>query len=84
MISAQVSLYPLRQERLAPAIDAVLGAFRREGVTVEGGAMSTLLTGESPLVFAALHEGFERAAAMGDVVMVVTVSNACPVRPAAA
>jgi hypothetical protein len=41
--------------------------------------MSTLVTGETDVVFAALREGFEAVAATGHVVMTVTVSNACPV-----
>lgn len=83
MISAQVSVYPLRQERLAPAIDSVLEAFRREGIEVRVGAMSSVVAGETGPVFAALREGFERAAAMGEVVLVATLSNACPVSPPA-
>jgi uncharacterized protein YqgV (UPF0045/DUF77 family) len=78
VISAQVSVYPLRQERLDPAIEVVVGALRREGIEVRKGPMSTLVRGEAQIVFAALREGFERAAAQGDVVMVFTVSNACP------
>ena len=78
MISAQVSVYPLRQERLGPAIEAVVAALQREGVEIRKGSMSTLVRGETQLVFAALREGFECAAAQGDVVMVFTVSNACP------
>lgn len=82
MLSAQVSVYPLRQERLAPAIDTVLDAFHREGLEAQVGVMSTLVTGETGPVFAALREGFERAAASGELVMVVALSNACPVGPA--
>lgn len=42
--------------------------------------MSTLVTGEAHAIFAALYEGFVRAAAAGHVVMTVTFSNACPVK----
>ena len=44
--------------------------------------MSTLVVGDSHALFAALHEGFLRAAAQGPVVMTITVSNACPLPPA--
>jgi hypothetical protein len=40
--------------------------------------MSTLVWGEETAVFAALEEAFHQAAESGDVVMVVTLSNACP------
>jgi len=79
VISAQISVYPLRQEHLSPAIDAVKVALEAKGLEPQIGAMSTLVTGEAESVFAALHEAFERAAATGHVVMTVTISNACPV-----
>jgi hypothetical protein len=40
--------------------------------------MSTLVWGEEGALFAALQEAFHQAAACGDAVMVVTLSNACP------
>jgi len=79
MISAQVSVYPLRQERLSPAVQALGDALRSAGLGLEVGSMSTIVTGEADAIFAALREGFARAAATGHVVMTVTLSNACPV-----
>lgn len=78
-ISAQVSLYPLRQESLSPAIDEALEVFRAYGLDVEPGSMSTVITGNDSAVFAALQEALHRAAEQGQVVMTVTLSNACPV-----
>lgn len=78
-VSAQVSLYPLRQERLGPAIEALRRALERAGLEAHVGPMSTLVTGERARIFAALEEGFAEAAEAGSVVMNVTVSNACPV-----
>jgi uncharacterized protein YqgV (UPF0045/DUF77 family) len=78
-VSAQIAIYPLRQERLTPAIDAVRAALTARGLAPEMGPMSTTVTGEADTVFAALREAFERAAAAGHVVMTVTVSNACPI-----
>ena len=78
-ISAQVSLYPLRQESLSPAIDEALEVFRAYGLDVEPGSMSTVITGDDSAVFAALQEALHRAAEQGQVVMTVTLSNACPV-----
>ena len=79
IISAQVAIYPLRQERLTPAITAVSDALRAAGLRPEMGAMSTTVTGDAAVVFAALQEGFLVAGAIGHVVMTVTISNACPV-----
>ncbi|MEW6268041.1 MAG: YkoF family thiamine/hydroxymethylpyrimidine-binding protein [Thermodesulfobacteriota bacterium] len=77
-IAAQVSIYPLRQASLTPAIDAVREALERRGLTPEMGPMSTFVYGDSDATFAALRDAFEGAATLGAVVMSVTVSNACP------
>jgi uncharacterized protein YqgV (UPF0045/DUF77 family) len=79
LVSVQISLYPLRQARLSPAIDAVRVALETHGLQPQVGPMSTLATGEAEVVFAGLRDAFIKAAATGDVVMTVTVSNACPV-----
>ena len=82
-IAAQVSLYPLRQTHFSPALAAALEIFRAHGLEVTPGAMSTTITGGDDAVFAALQAAFRRAAEAGDVVMVVTFSNACPLPPMA-
>ena len=78
-ITAQVSLYPLRQESLSPAIGEALETFRAHGLLVESGPMSSLIVGDDAAIFAALQEAFRRVAEQGHVVMAVTFSNACPV-----
>jgi uncharacterized protein YqgV (UPF0045/DUF77 family) len=78
-VSAQVSIYPLRQEHLTPAIEAVTVALRRHGLHVEVGPMSTQVVGDMSTLFAGLGEAFGRAATTGHLVMTITVSNACPV-----
>jgi uncharacterized protein YqgV (UPF0045/DUF77 family) len=78
VISAQVSVYPLRQEHLTPAIEAVGRALEARGLRPETGTMSTMVTGEVEVVFAALRDAFAQAAETGHVVMTVTLSNACP------
>jgi uncharacterized protein YqgV (UPF0045/DUF77 family) len=79
IVSAQVAIYPLRQDHLTPAITAVSEALQAAGLRPEVGTMSTVVTGEVAAVFTALQEGFVRAGATGHVVMTVTISNACPV-----
>lgn len=78
VISAQVSLYPLGQEDLSPAIDQVLSIFHDRGLEVAPGAMSTLVSGDDVVVFSALHAAFCHVANESRLVMVVTFSNACP------
>ena len=77
--SAQISIYPLRQDRLGPAVEMVRSALARHGLEPQVGAMSTIVVGEDAVVFTALAEAFAKAAEAGEVVMTVTVSNACPI-----
>ncbi len=77
--SAQISIYPLRQDRLAPAIEAVRASLSARGLAPEVGPMSTIVVGEDRVIFTALGEAFAKAGALGDVVMTVTVSNTCPI-----
>jgi uncharacterized protein YqgV (UPF0045/DUF77 family) len=77
--SAQIAIYPLRQERLTPAVAAVQQALGGRGLDVQPGPMSTYVVGEVDPIFAALREAFVEAASTGHVVMTITVSNACPV-----
>ena len=78
LITAQVSLYPLRQESLGPPIREAARSFRLEGLNVRVGEMSTLVWGEEEAIFQGLQEAFHRATKYGDTVMAVTISNACP------
>jgi uncharacterized protein YqgV (UPF0045/DUF77 family) len=78
VITAQVSLYPLREQSIGPTIRNAMRAFLQRGLDSRVGEMSTLVWGETPAVFEALREAFDEAAKRGDVVMVVTLSNACP------
>ncbi len=77
--SAQIAIYPLRQENLTPTIEAVRQALRDHGLRAETGPMSTYIVGEDQIIFAALQDAFARASGLGHVVLTVTVSNACPI-----
>lgn len=78
-ISAQVSLYPLRQPHVSPSISRVLEVFRARGLEIRPGAMSTVVLGDCDAVFDALKASFQSATELGDVVMVASISNCCPV-----
>jgi len=77
-ISAQVSLYPLHVTSLSPIINKALGIFDHLGLEVYPGAMSTIISGDYEMVWAALRNAFTTVAMQGEMVMAVTVSNACP------
>ncbi|HVB15194.1 MAG TPA: YkoF family thiamine/hydroxymethylpyrimidine-binding protein [Stellaceae bacterium] len=72
-------MYPLGQDRLGPAIELVRTALVAHGLAPQVGPMSTVVVGEDAVIFAALGEAFAKAAELGQVVMTVTVSNACPI-----
>ena len=78
MITAQISLYPLRQVSIGPPIREAVRILRGHGLQVRIGEMSTLVWGEEEALFAALRDAFHQVAARGDTVMAVTLSNACP------
>ena len=78
IMSAQVSLYPLRKRKLSTAIDEAQRIFYEHGLQVTPSSMSTVITGAEEAVFMALQAAFRRTAGQGQVVMVATFSNACP------
>jgi len=78
-ISAQISLYPLRQKKLSPIIEEaweILGGFSMD---IKKGEMSTVVRGEAEKVFAAIQKVFLNSAEKGPISMVVIFSNACPI-----
>ena len=78
-ISAQLSLYPLGEEQLSPAINEAIALLEGRGLDVQPGAMSTVISGDDEVVFDAVRDLLRGAAAQGEVVLVATFSNACPV-----
>jgi uncharacterized protein YqgV (UPF0045/DUF77 family) len=83
VIGAQVSLYPLGQDDLLPGIQDVWEELEAAGLQQNPGPMSTLVYGEDQAVLDALRSGFARAAERGPAVMVITMTNACPLPPEA-
>ncbi|NPV06855.1 MAG: hypothetical protein HPY83_02690 [Anaerolineae bacterium] len=79
IVTAQLSIYPLRQDTIAPAIREAVNVLRQQGLNVRVGQMSTLVWGEGHLVFRGLEGAFVKAMQHGDTVMTVTLSNACEV-----
>lgn len=78
-IGAQVSLYPLGQPDLAPAIQEIWDQLEEAQLQQEPGPMSTLVWGEDQQVLDALRKGFQQATQHGPAVLVITLTNACPV-----
>ena len=48
-ISAQISLYPLKQEKLSPAIETAWKILEEKGLSLQKGGMSTVVAGGAEL-----------------------------------
>ena len=80
-VAIQISLYPLKQENIAEPINTIIEIFKSHNLETHTGSMSTLVYGDTDEVFKALKEAYEKATQFGETVMVVTLSNACPMPP---
>jgi uncharacterized protein YqgV (UPF0045/DUF77 family) len=79
IVSAQISVYPLRRQHIGPVVGTVAAVLAGQGLEPQIGPMSTMIIGEHEKVFAALGKAFAQAAEDGELVMSATISNACPV-----
>jgi len=77
-VHAEISLYPLRCSDLNEPIRQFIELLETDKLKVETGPMSTLVTGDSQVVFENLKKAFERLAEKYKVVMTAKISNACP------
>jgi uncharacterized protein YqgV (UPF0045/DUF77 family) len=80
-ISAQVSLYPLGREDFIEPIDAFIEVVAKSGLDYEVHSMSTVITGDDEEVYRVIQAAYTRAVTYGQAVMVLTVTNACPIAP---
>ena len=78
LVSVQFSVYPLREMHLSPAIEKAVNILKSFGLPVEVGSMSSITYGESEIVFKAFQKVYEEVATNSHVVLIITLSNACP------
>ena len=77
-VQAEISLYPLRCSDLTEPIRQFVELLETDKQKVETGPMSTLVKGDSRIVFQNLKNAFEELAEDYKVVMTAKISNACP------
>ena len=77
-IQAEVSLYPLRQDDLTEPIQQFVESLKNGNLNVKTGSMSSVISGDSKIVFQSLQKAFEQAAKKYEVVLTAKISNACP------
>jgi uncharacterized protein YqgV (UPF0045/DUF77 family) len=79
VVSVQFSVYPLRDTHLSPAIEKALEILRDFRLPVEAGSMSSSSYGDSETVFKAFQQIYDELARDAHIVIMMTLSNACPV-----
>ena len=78
-IEVQFSVYPLRETQLSPVIEKAVSILNSFDLPVEVGSMSSVTYGDSEIVFKAFQKVYEEVALNSHVVIIMTLSNACPV-----
>ena len=77
MIGIQVSIYPLREKSLSPALNKFWDKLEERKLKFEVNSFSTIIWGEEDEIFDFLKEAWKEIAEDRSIVMVVTLSNAC-------
>jgi uncharacterized protein YqgV (UPF0045/DUF77 family) len=78
-IQAEVSIYPLGINKIGEPINNFIEELKDSGLVFSTGPMSTILAGNADSVFTALKEAFKNIAENHQAVLVMKISNACPV-----
>lgn len=76
-VQAEISVYPFGEADLSPAIEDFVGVLREQGLDPKMGSMSTIVAGESQVVFSAIEKAFALVAAAHRCAVIVKYSNAC-------
>ena len=79
IVSVQFSVYPLRDMHLSPAIEKAAKILKDFKLPVDMGSMSSVTYGNSETVFKAFKKIYDELAADSHIVIMMTLSNACPV-----
>ena len=79
VVSVQFSVYPLQDTHLSPAIEKALEILRNFRLPVEAGSMSSVTYGDSEMIFKAFQQIYDELARDVHIVIMMTLSNACPV-----
>lgn len=77
MVGIQVSIYPLREKSLSPALNKFWERLEERKFKFEVNSFATIIWGEEDRIFDSLKEIWKEIAKDRSIVMVVTLSNAC-------
>lgn len=76
MITAEVSVYPLKTTDASNIITNAINSLNNEGIEYSVGSISTRLRGNEEQVWNGLKDMFRSAQNSGEVSMVITMTNA--------
>ncbi len=76
-VQAEVSLYPLREQHLAEPIQQFVKSLANDNLQIKVGSMSTIMAGDSHVVFECIKKAFEQIAERYEAVVTIKISNAC-------
>jgi uncharacterized protein YqgV (UPF0045/DUF77 family) len=80
IVQAEISVYPLGTESIGETVNTFINSMSRSKLNISRGTMSTNFSGEASDIFSALNSAFVQIADNNAVVLVLKVSNACPLR----
>ena len=77
-IQAEISLYPLKTLDLTPVIVSFLHEIESHGLQIEYGRLSSLVSGDSSVVFPALQAAYEHCCDSSKAVLCLKITNTAP------
>jgi uncharacterized protein YqgV (UPF0045/DUF77 family) len=78
-VEVQFSIYPLKEINISPVIEKAVNIIKNSGLPVEVGSMSSITYGDSVKIFKAFQKVYDEISANSHVVLIMNLSNACPV-----
>ncbi|MGQ9845148.1 MAG: YkoF family thiamine/hydroxymethylpyrimidine-binding protein [Caldisericia bacterium] len=77
MIGAQISIYPLKEKTISDTLNIFWEELNKRNIKYEINSFATILWVEEDELFELLNQTYKKLSSKS-VVMVVTISNACP------
>ena len=59
-VQAEISLYPLGEKDIGPRIEKFISGLAVDGIEVQAGPMSTIISGGCEAVFAVIAQAYEK------------------------
>jgi len=80
MVGAQISIYPLREKTITDTLNIFWEELGKRGIKYEINSFATILWAEEDELFKLLNDVYKIISSK-NIVMVITLSNACPKIP---